>query len=287
MQLAVLKQHLHATPAELRPEPLALPEPSPKRRSPFDGAYEESVTVPIFDARRDCRGGYDLCAHCGGSFKDHTGLKRHIEYGRCTKFDASKPPQAWILRYQPAIYELFQIVHPESRLYDRDFLLRLKQECVLCGRIFDSAARLASQGAWQGAQVYHNHLLEHYQPLGEACMCGVWVRHPGHQCPVATQLGMVRTLVRQNTDLQAWMWTTSACTELQWTDFGAFAANVGRLLVSPQAGGVSLAEHGFNPQSWGNAQQQDSGEFADSLLRHTNSPLGKPYPNCKWSRNSP
>ena len=174
MQLAVLKQHLLATPAELRPEPLHVPTPPAKRRSPFDGAYTDTTPVLAFDARRDCRGGYDLCAHCGSSFKDHVGLRRHIEYGRCSKFDAAKPPQNWILRYQPALHELFQIIHPESWLYDRNFLSRLKQECALCGRLFESAKRLAShlamdhQQAWTDAMPYADHLLTHYQPLGEA-----------------------------------------------------------------------------------------------------------------------
>ena len=69
-----------------------------------------------------------------------------------------------------------------------------------------------------------------------------------------------------NATVQAWLWTTSSCSE-------QYATQVRRLLMSPQAGGVSLAEHGFNPESWGNAQQQDSGEFADSLLMQIRSPL--------------
>ena len=143
IQLAVLKQHAQDTPAELIPESLCPAPALTKRRSPFDGAYAEDVP-PTFDASRDCRGGFDLCVHCGGQFKDHMGLKRHIEYRRCSKFDSSRAPQPWILKFQPALHELFQIVHPESWLYDRDFLLRLKQECVLCGRHFDRAARVAT-----------------------------------------------------------------------------------------------------------------------------------------------
>ena len=202
MQLAVLKQHLQTTPTELRPESLQLPMPSQKRRSPFDGAHEDEV--PIFDARRDCRGGYDICSHC----RDHVGLRRHIECRRCLKFDASKPPQDCILRYQPAVHELFQVAHPERWLFDRDFLARLKQECALCGRLFDSAKRFAAhlaadhQPAYDEAQPHAQHLLNHFQPLGEACLCGVWLRNAdqGHQCAVAIQFGLLRMLVRQNTE---------------------------------------------------------------------------------------
>ena len=208
MQLALLKHHLQAEPAALRPESVHVLPPPARRRSPFDGAYGKDEIQPLFDASRDCRGGYDICNHCGGSFKDHVGLRRHIEYQRCQKFDSTKPPQAWILKYQPAVHELFQIVHPESWLYDRDFLYRLKLECALCGRLFARTALLAEhlaadhRNSWMDAQPYAKHLLDHYQPLGEACMCGVWVQPScdSHHCAVATQLGILRQLVRRNTE---------------------------------------------------------------------------------------
>ena len=78
-----------------------------------------------------------------------------------------------------------------------------------------------------------------------------------------------------NATVHAWLWTTSTCVELQWADFGRHEIRVGQLLSSPQAGGVSLHAFGFNPNFRGQAQQQDSGEFAASLLGQLNSPRFK------------
>ena len=75
-----------------------------------------------------------------------------------------------------------------------------------------------------------------------------------------------------NATSMAWMWTTSACDNLQWSDFGTFDQRVSRLLMQPQAGGVSLVDHGFNPQEWGHGAQQDSGEYAAGLLARVDAP---------------
>ena len=91
-----------------------------------------------------------------------------------------------------------------------------------------------------------------------------------------------------NATSQAWMWTTSACTELQWPDFGNFASNVGTLLASPQAGGVSLRDLGFHPQAWGDDRQQDSGEFAASLLGEAGSALfDQSWESRIWTEQGP
>ena len=146
-----------------------------------------------------------ICNHCGVLYQDHISLKRHITRGKCPKFNASLPPQAWIIRYQPAILEVFLLQQPEHWLQDRDFMARLRTECVLCGRKFDAGRALGLHLRQEHfpemtrAQPYATHLQSNFQPHGAACLCGAWqtVTTASHQCPVASQLAVLRELAKE------------------------------------------------------------------------------------------
>ena len=206
-QAAVLMYYHRDEPASQDgPEPSATPPSGHKRKSPWDGP---DTTPPgpeeiPFDACRDCRGGRNICNHCGVAYADHISLRRHISRAKCPRFNRDLPPQPWIIRYQAPILEAFCLQQPEHWLQDRDFLARLRNECVLCGRHFDSGRAVVkhlSQEHMQAlnkAQPYATHLHEHFQPHGAACLCGAWQLSGGnHPCPVTSQLSILRHLAQQ------------------------------------------------------------------------------------------
>ena len=209
IQLAVVKQWLGTKETE---EPVALsPAPSTassnKRKSPFDGAYsEQELPMPKieFDASRDCRAGQHVCNHCEQSFGDFIGLRRHIELARCKKFQASRPPQSWILQNQPLVMDLMTSLHPEQWLCERELVARIRKECALCGRQFDHFRHLQTHlNQKHGAEVqkakgYTDHLQNNFHPMGEACLCGHWLNKGlPHTCVVAIQLGILRNKSRE------------------------------------------------------------------------------------------
>ena len=209
-QLAVLAHH-HGGQAPMID--LASPRPSSettpdagKRKSPFDGPYVEEPAGPKLDARRDCRGGHNICNHCGQSYSDHIGLKRHIENGKCPRFDAELAPQTWILAYRAPVIEMFHLMQPESWLQERDLLQRMRNECVLCGRRFVNGQGLNMHLAQEHLADVHKadswakHLQDYYQPHGAACLCGSWhsFNNAQHVCPVATQIGILRNVAKAN-----------------------------------------------------------------------------------------
>ena len=194
------------TPA---PNLVADEERRPKRKSPFDGACTEADLKTHgmrYDACRDSRAGRAQCQHCGQKFGnqmgDFIGLKRHIEWARCPHFDETKPPQDWIMRFQPTLQALFQDAHPESWLRDHELLQRLSKECSLCGRQGET-----TRGLWthfqrehfaesHEAMPYMTFLLEHYHQHGEVCLCGSWHNRGQHSCVVGLQLGILRQMMR-------------------------------------------------------------------------------------------
>ena len=208
-QLAVLAHH-HGGQAPMID--LASPRPSSettpdagKRKSPFDGPYVEEQVGPKLDARRDCRGGHNICNHCGQSYSDHIGLKRHIENSKCPRFDAELAPQTWILAYRAPVIEMFHLMQPESWLQERDLLQRMRNECVLCGRRFVNGQlnmHLAQEhlADVHKADSWAKHLQDYYQPHGAACLCGSWhsFNNAQHVCPVATQIGILRNVAKAN-----------------------------------------------------------------------------------------
>ena len=212
MQLAMLshrEETLGASPAAAETADHGTPSSSQersKRKSPFDGPYAElpADKILLFDAARDCYQGLNHCRHCSQTFGDHIGMRRHIERGRCTHFQESRGPQPWVLQFQAPLQAVMQSLHPEQWFCERELLLRLQRECALCGRRFHRSETLHEhlrqdhRGLVLQAQTYTQHLKDYYQSLGEVCFCGTWPHHGyNHECTVATQLGILRTLRQQ------------------------------------------------------------------------------------------
>ena len=208
MQLAVLKQWTLTDEMELTPRTPAAQTTGLKRKSPFEGAYNETEVKSIFDAARDSKAAQNICNHCGQPFGEYIGLRRHIELVRCKRFRADRPPQPWILQYQDPVMRLMAGLHPEQWLCEREFVARLKKECAFCGRHFYHFKGLQlhltnkhPDGA-QKAGPYAEHILNYYQPMGEACLYGHWLNSGKgilHTCVVALQLGMLRNKCKDET----------------------------------------------------------------------------------------
>ena len=206
MQLAVLKQYLQAAPAELRAESLALPEPVPsadlRSMVPMRRALQLPALMPVETVEEAMTSVHTVVAASRITWDSRdTSSTRGAPNLTCPNhhrlgFYGINQPYTWTLPncspWKLDVWSRFPHA-PEARM------------CAVWPSLWQCCTpswHLASDhsDAWQGAQNYHSHLLDHYQPLGEACLCGVWVRHTGHQCPVAAQLGILRMLIRQNTE---------------------------------------------------------------------------------------
>ena len=180
------------------------PDSGNKRKSAFDGAYMDSEVQPmlLYDARRDCLDGRNQCAHCSQQFGDHIGLKRRIDLRRCLRFQASKPPQPWVLSHNEDTMDLMLGLHPHLWIADETLMKRL----ALCGRKFDTPPSLMLHiehehgREHRAAQPYAAHLLRYFHMAGAPCLCGQWLPPSiTHNCVVTTQLGILRQKASQIT----------------------------------------------------------------------------------------
>ena len=146
------------------------------------------------------------CAHCSQQFGDHIGLKRHIDLRRCLRFQASKPPQPWVLSHNEDTMDLILGLHPHLWIADETLMKRLRGECALCGRKFDTPPSLMLHiehehgREHRAAQPYAAHLLRYFHMAGAPCLCGQWLPPSiTHNCVVTTQLGILRQKASQIT----------------------------------------------------------------------------------------
>ena len=205
MQIAIM-QSWHETRSMTKTETASPPTSGQKRKSPFDGAYHDHdlVEAPIFEAARDCFEGKNVCSHCMQNFSDHTGLRRHIDLHRCPRFQEKKEPSPMILGYNREVLNLMNSPYPDLWFEDQTMIQKLKTECAICGRKFDTQKSLMKhlEGEHKvehdAAMPYAKHLQDHFQTLGQACLCGLWrCKDLVHKCNVGTQLGILRKRARQ------------------------------------------------------------------------------------------
>ena len=187
--------------------PTALTTPTKRTKSLFVGVISQGSTDRQFQPARDAADGTPLCAHCDTIHNNINSLKRRIETGACTTFDAARPigthvPSAW-----PWLLDLAK--DPQRLLQNEDAHKILASFCVLCGRHLRRRGSIITHLHSDHA-AHVNKILEQYAhrfadliPADAPCICDLKQIYEGHRCHLLYQTFLLHDMCQQGGTIAA------------------------------------------------------------------------------------
>eukprot|EP00438_Fugacium_kawagutii_P033462 Skav218248 [mRNA] locus=scaffold1426:148371:149825:- [translate_table: standard] len=152
-----------------------------------------------WDHSRDALRGEAQCRHCLTKYFSMTGLKQHIQQGRCSDFNLRAPPAG--PNVDAALILAFWSGQLQGELEDPR--MRLAHTCQMCERQYERSADLAVHFQQAHADLYHGGMRLQkwviqmmYGKLGCLCAPTVEQETAQHVCPLFMQVAMIHVKYR-------------------------------------------------------------------------------------------